>query len=70
MITEETKGSWKKLKGQIQEQWGDLTDDDIEQTQGSLTQIAGKIQSRYGESLDEAKKKIRKLAEKANYSLQ
>jgi uncharacterized protein YjbJ (UPF0337 family) len=44
------EGSWKQLKGKIKEQWGNLTDDDIEKIAGKREQLEGKIQERYGTS--------------------
>jgi uncharacterized protein YjbJ (UPF0337 family) len=28
------KGKWKQLRGQIQQKWGDLTDDDLNRIEG------------------------------------
>ena len=48
-MNEETlKGQWTQLKGRVREQWGKLTNDDIDQIQGRTEQLVGKIQERYG----------------------
>ena len=52
------KGQWKQVKGQVREQWGKLTDDDVEQIAGQGEQLAGKIQERYGIAKDEAHRQI------------
>ena len=52
------EGHWKELVGKAKEQWGDLTDDDIEVVSGRRDQLAGKIQQRYGIAKDEAEKQI------------
>ncbi|WP_104667090.1 CsbD family protein [Ensifer adhaerens] len=41
-------GSWKQLKGKTKEQWGKLTDDDLDQVAGKREQLEDKIQERYG----------------------
>jgi uncharacterized protein YjbJ (UPF0337 family) len=52
------KGQWKQLKGQIREQWGKLTNDDIDQIQGRAEHLVGRIQERYGVARDEAQKQV------------
>lgn len=63
-----SEGKWKVLRGKIQEQWGDLTDNELEKTKGNIDQIAGQIQAKYGDTLDDAQKKINGLLEKVNNS--
>ena len=52
------EGNWKQLKGKIKEQWGHLTDDDLDKIAGKREQLEGKIQERYGLSKDAARKDI------------
>lgn len=52
------EGNWKQLKGRVKEQWGKLTDDDIDQINGRREQLEGKIQERYGIEKDRVKKDI------------
>jgi len=47
-------GKWKQLKGKIKEQWGDLTDDEIDKLEGRKDRLIGALQERYGMSKDEA----------------
>jgi uncharacterized protein YjbJ (UPF0337 family) len=42
------QGNWKQVAGKAKEQWGKLTDDDLEVVAGRRDQLAGKIQERYG----------------------
>jgi uncharacterized protein YjbJ (UPF0337 family) len=51
-------GKWKQLKGKVQEQWGELTDDDLDMMEGKSDQLAGRLQERYGYSKADAEKKI------------
>ena len=53
------KGNWNELKGKVREQWGDLTDDDIDRIEGQTEQLVGAIQKRYGKSLEEARDEVR-----------
>ena len=52
------EGNWKQLKGQVQEKWGKLTDDDFDVVGGKREQLAGKIQERYGVAKDEAESQV------------
>jgi uncharacterized protein YjbJ (UPF0337 family) len=59
------KGNWKQITGQAKEQWGKLTDDDLDVVAGRREQLAGKIQERYGIALNEAEKQIAEWQRKA-----
>jgi uncharacterized protein YjbJ (UPF0337 family) len=52
------EGNWKQAKGKIREQWGKLTDDDLDIIDGKREKLAGKIQHAYGVSKDEAEKQL------------
>ena len=52
------EGNWKQMKGTIKEQWGELTDDDLDQIAGKRDQLEGKIQERYGYEKDRARSDI------------
>lgn len=52
------KGQWSQLKGAVREQWGKLTNDDLDQIQGRSEQLVGKIQERYGIARDEARRQV------------
>lgn len=65
MNWDEIKGKWTSVKGQLREQYGDLTDDEIEEAKGSREQMVGLIQSKYGKAKDEAEKEFDKVLAKA-----
>lgn len=52
------EGSWKQIKGRVKEQWGKLTDDDLDVIAGRRDQLAGKVQERYGIAKDRVEKDI------------
>jgi len=52
------EGNWKQLKGKVREQWGKLTDDDLDQAAGKRDQLVGRIQERYGRAKDEAEREV------------
>src|SRR3954469_20675988 len=59
MNWDRAQGNWKQLKGKVKEQWGKLTDDDLDRIAGKRDQLAGKIQNTYGIGKDEAEKQIK-----------
>lgn len=52
------KGNWKQFKGMVQQQWGELTDDDFDTVAGKRESLAGKIQERYGLSKEAVERQI------------
>ncbi|MGD1094660.1 MAG: CsbD family protein [Bryobacteraceae bacterium] len=52
------EGKWKQMKGSIRDQWGKLTDDDLEQIAGHRDKFIGKIQERYGIAQEEAQRRV------------
>ncbi|MDZ7589879.1 MAG: CsbD family protein [Rubrivivax sp.] len=60
------EGHWKQLSGQAKEQWGKLTDDDLDVVAGRREQLAGTIQARYGVAKEDAEKQIAEWQRKAS----
>lgn len=58
MNEEQFKGKWNQLKGQVQQKWGELTNDEVDQINGEMSQLEGRIQERYGKSKEDARKEI------------
>src|SRR5262245_16853992 len=56
MNSDEFQGEWKQLKGRLREQWGKLTDDDIERGGGRKERLLGMIQEKYGVAKQEAER--------------
>ena len=52
------KGQWLQLKGKARQQWGKLTDDDMDQIQGQAEQLVGRVQESYGVARDEAQLQV------------
>jgi uncharacterized protein YjbJ (UPF0337 family) len=52
------EGNWKQFTGRVKEQWGKLTDDDIDVIGGKRDQLVGKIQESYGIGKDEAERQV------------
>ena len=52
------EGNWKQFKGSAKEQWGKLTDDQLDMAAGQRDKLVGKIQEAYGISREESEKQV------------
>jgi len=52
------EGNWKQFKGNIQQKWGKLTDDEFVMIAGRRAHLAGKIQEIYGINKEEAERQL------------
>jgi uncharacterized protein YjbJ (UPF0337 family) len=52
------EGNWKQFKGLAKQQWGKLTDDQLDVIAGKREQLSGKIQEAYGVTRDESEKQL------------
>jgi uncharacterized protein YjbJ (UPF0337 family) len=58
MNWDEIEANWLKVKGEIKERWGRLTDDDLDVISGKREKLAAEIQRKYAIAEDEANKEI------------
>ncbi|HVR54515.1 MAG TPA: CsbD family protein [Pseudorhodoferax sp.] len=58
MNNDKVQGNWKQFKGKVQEQWGKLTNDDLDVIEGRREQLLGRIQERHGIARDEAERQV------------
>ena len=52
------EGNWKQFKGNVNKQWGRLTDDQIDVIASRREHLAGKIQETYGLTRDETENQL------------
>lgn len=58
MNWDEIQGKWKQAKGQAQQKWGKLTDDELDVIDGHREVLMGKVQERFGIEKEEAEKQV------------
>jgi uncharacterized protein YjbJ (UPF0337 family) len=58
MNQDRIEGNWLQFKGKVKEQWGKLTDDDLDVIAGKRDQLLGRIQERHGLSKEEAERQV------------
>jgi uncharacterized protein YjbJ (UPF0337 family) len=66
MNWDQIEGKWKQLKGQAQQKWGDLTDDDLDVVNGKREELVGRVQARYGVAKDVAEKQVKEFESSCN----
>jgi uncharacterized protein YjbJ (UPF0337 family) len=52
------QGKWLELKGQVKQQWGKLTDDDMTKLTGKQEELVGVLQQRYGYAKEKAETEV------------
>lgn len=68
MNKDTTQGNFNQLKGKIKQQWGKLTDDEIDEMEGNAEILSGKLQERYGLARDEAERQAREFRTNNNWN--
>jgi uncharacterized protein YjbJ (UPF0337 family) len=55
MNKEQFQGKWNQFKGEVKQQYGKLTDDDLTEIEGDYDKFQGKVQERYGDQKEAVK---------------
>ncbi len=64
--SEQFEGRWDRVKGQLRQQWGDLTDDELEEAKGNREELIGKIKQKYGDTKESIGEKVDQIMAKVN----
>ncbi len=64
MQAEQLKGQWTQFKGELKQQWGKFSDQDLQQIEGNYDKFVGKVQELYGDKKDDLMKWADKWHEK------
>ena len=64
MNTDVLQGKWREMKGKVKEQWGRLTDDDLDTIDGKREQLLGLLQQRYGYAREKAEEEYNRFADR------
>ena len=67
MNQDRISGNWKQFKGKVKEQWGKLTDDDLNVVEGKRDQLAGRLQERYGYTKEQVEKELKDWEDTSKY---
>lgn len=61
-MNDKLKGNWNVLKGKLQQQYADLTDDDVLYEEGKENELYGRLQKRLGKTKEEVNELIDHLS--------
>jgi uncharacterized protein YjbJ (UPF0337 family) len=64
MNWDQIEGKWTQYKGKAREQWGKLTDSDLERIAGKKDQLVGAIQEKYGIAREAAEKQVEEFRQR------
>jgi uncharacterized protein YjbJ (UPF0337 family) len=74
MNWDQIQGKWKQVRGSVRQEFGSLTDNDLEMIAGSRDKFIGKLQERYGFVKEEAQNRadefVKNLTEPAHSQTQ
>jgi uncharacterized protein YjbJ (UPF0337 family) len=57
MNWDQLHGKWQQMRGSMRQQWGKLTDNDLEQINGNRDRLIGILQERYGIAKEDAQRR-------------
>ena len=55
------EGHWDELKGQIQDTWGSVTEDDLQELKGDFNQVIGVIKRKTGQTRENIERQLNDL---------
>lgn len=58
MNWDQVEGRWDQLKGSAREQWGKLTDSEVQEAKGNREKMAGLVQEKYGKTKEDAEREV------------
>ena len=60
-LKDKIKGNWNLVKGNLKQEYAELTDDDLLYEEGKEDELVGRIQKKVGKSKDEVENYINSL---------
>lgn len=54
-FNDKIKGNWKEIKGQMKQQYAELTDNDLKYQEGKEDEMLGRLQQKLGKTKEEVK---------------
>lgn len=57
---DQMRGNWNQFKGEIREEWPELTPEDLDRIDGRRNRLVERIQERYGIASERAEREVRR----------
>lgn len=61
MNKDQAEGKWDEFTAKVKQQWGKLTDDEVQQAEGNTEELTARIQQKYGDTKEAIAEKLNKL---------
>ncbi len=61
MNKDQAEGKCDEFTAKVKQQWGDLTDDEVQQAEGNTEELTAKIQQKYGDTKEAIAEKLNNL---------
>lgn len=58
------EGKWKQARGKVKQQWGKLTDNQLDRISGRSEELVGLLQENYGYSRERAQQEVDEFVRK------
>ena len=58
------QGKWKEIRGKVRQQWGKLTDNDLDRISGRYDELTGLVQQKYGYTIEKARGEVDEFIKK------
>lgn len=52
------ESTWQNMRGKIRQQWGDLTDDEVDQARGNWDQFVASVKEKTGDTIEAIDRKF------------
>ncbi len=63
------EGQWKRMRGEVKDRWGRLTDDELDRVKGQSDQLIGLLQEKYGYAKAEAREEFNEFLDELDRNL-
>lgn len=60
------QGKWKQMRGKVKQQWGKITDDQLDRINGTYDELTGLIQENYGYTVEKARQELDGFLQRQN----
>ena len=64
--TDVLTAKWHQFRGKVKEQWGKITDNDLDRIAGKRDQLIGLVQEKYGYTKQKAEEEVEQFLKKMN----
>lgn len=55
----QNEGAWQQARGKAREEWGELTDQELDEARGNWDQFVGTVKEKTGESAEAIERKFK-----------